>query len=118
MNLLSEAHIFRIYDQGVDAIVRLIARLVDRIEELEARYFLSSAPLTELLEMITPAPPDEVGKREALCASLNFSFLVKNMPIVSNFAQTAGTGSTFNQSSLEIRLLRLLATKSARGETP
>lgn len=37
MNLLSEAHIFRIYDQGVDAIVRLVHRLADRIEELEAQ---------------------------------------------------------------------------------
>ncbi len=46
------------------------------------------------------APTDQVGKREALCACLNSGFLVKNIPIVSNFAQTAGAGSTFNQSSL------------------
>jgi hypothetical protein len=43
---------------------------------------------------------DQVGKREALCACLNSRFLGKNIPIVSNFAQTAGAGSTFNQSSL------------------
>jgi hypothetical protein len=45
-------------------------------------------------------PTDQVGKREALCACLNSRFLVKNISIVSNFAQTAGAGSTFNQSGL------------------
>jgi transposase len=36
MNLLSEAHIFRIYDQGADAIVRLVHRLADHSTNLEA----------------------------------------------------------------------------------
>ena len=36
MKLFSEAHIYRIYTQGVDATVSLIHRLVDKIEDLEA----------------------------------------------------------------------------------
>lgn len=36
--ILSEAHVRRIYTQGVDeAVVRLVHRLADRIEELEAQ---------------------------------------------------------------------------------
>ena len=54
-----------------------------------------------------PAPTDQVGKREALCACLNSRFLGKNIPIMSNFAQTAGAGSTFNQSSLRRNAVRL-----------
>jgi transposase len=45
MNLFSEAHIFRIYDQGADAVVRLVNRLVDRIEEMETRLVRSPQPL-------------------------------------------------------------------------
>ena len=45
MNLLSEAHIFRIYDQGADAIVRLVYRLADRITDLEARLICSPQPV-------------------------------------------------------------------------
>jgi transposase len=45
MNLLSEAHIFKIYDQGVDAIVRLVHRLADRIDELEAQPIRSPQPV-------------------------------------------------------------------------
>ncbi len=37
MNLLSEAHIRKIYAQGAPAIVRLVHRLADRIDELEAQ---------------------------------------------------------------------------------
>ena len=37
MNLLSEAHIRKMYAQGVEAIVRLVHRLADRIDELEAQ---------------------------------------------------------------------------------
>jgi hypothetical protein len=37
MNLYSEAHISRIYVQGERAIVRLVHRLVDKIEDLEAQ---------------------------------------------------------------------------------
>lgn len=37
MNLLSEAHIRKMYAQGVEAIVRLVHRLADRIAELEAQ---------------------------------------------------------------------------------
>lgn len=45
MNLLSEAHIFRIYDQGVDSVVRLVHRLADRISDLEARVICSPQPV-------------------------------------------------------------------------
>src|SRR5215210_2265195 len=45
MNLLSEAHIFRIYDQGVDAIVRLVHRLADRIDELEVQPIRAPQPV-------------------------------------------------------------------------
>ena len=45
MNLLSEAHIFGIYDQGVEVIVRLVHRLADRIEELEALLIRSPQPV-------------------------------------------------------------------------
>jgi transposase len=45
MNLLSEAHIFRIYDQGVDSVVRLVHRLADQIEDLEARVICSPQPV-------------------------------------------------------------------------
>jgi transposase len=45
MNLLSEAHIFRIYDQGVDSVVRLVHRLADRITDLEARVICAPQPV-------------------------------------------------------------------------
>jgi uncharacterized coiled-coil protein SlyX len=45
MNLLSEAHIFRIYDQGADAVVRLVHRLADRITDLEAHLIHSPQPI-------------------------------------------------------------------------
>lgn len=55
MNLLGEAHIFRIYDQGADAIVRLITRLADQIEELEAQLVSAPQPLIARLskELVT-----------------------------------------------------------------
>ena len=37
MNLYSETHIFRMYDRGVEAVVHLVHRLTDKIEDLEAR---------------------------------------------------------------------------------
>src|SRR5215210_6563743 len=49
MNLLSEAHIFKIYDQGVDAIVRLVHRLADRIDELEAPPIRAPQPIIAAL---------------------------------------------------------------------
>ncbi len=45
MNLLSEAHIRRLYAQGVDSVVRLVHRLADRIEELEAQPIRSPQPV-------------------------------------------------------------------------
>lgn len=45
MNLLSEAHIFRIYDQDADAIVRLTHRLADRITDLEGLFVRSPQPV-------------------------------------------------------------------------
>lgn len=45
MNLLSEAHIRRIYAQGVPAVVRLVHRLADRIEEMEAQPPREPQPL-------------------------------------------------------------------------
>src|SRR5215207_5648644 len=45
MNLLSEAHIFKIYDQGADAIVRLVHRLADRIDELEVQPIRAPQPV-------------------------------------------------------------------------
>lgn len=44
MNLLSEAHIHRVYAQGVEAVVRLVHRLADRVEELEAQPVRSPQP--------------------------------------------------------------------------
>lgn len=44
MNLYSENHIFRIYDRGVEAVVRLVHCLTDKIEDLEAQ--LSCQPET------------------------------------------------------------------------
>ena len=45
MNLLSEAHIRRIYAQGVDAVVHLVHRLADRITELETPPISSPQPV-------------------------------------------------------------------------
>jgi transposase len=45
MNLLSEAHIRKIYAQGVEAIVRLVHRLADRIDELEAQPIREPQPV-------------------------------------------------------------------------
>src|SRR5438105_154089 len=64
MNLLSEAHIFRIYDQGVDAIVRLIHRLADRIEELEAQPIRSLQPV-----IASPSKELARAKRTLACQS-------------------------------------------------
>lgn len=45
MNLLSEAHIRRIYAQGVEAVVRLVHRLADHVEELEAQPIRAPQPV-------------------------------------------------------------------------
>jgi transposase len=45
MNLLSEAHIRKIYDQGADAIVRLVHRLAGRIDELEVQPIRAPQPV-------------------------------------------------------------------------
>jgi transposase len=45
MNLYSKAHITRIYNQGVDSIVRLVHRLTDKIEDLEAQLICQPAPV-------------------------------------------------------------------------
>jgi hypothetical protein len=45
MSMLCEAHIFRIYDQGADAVVHLVNKLLDRIEEMETRLIYSPQPL-------------------------------------------------------------------------
>lgn len=45
MNLLSEAHIFRVYDQGADAIVRLVHRLADQITDLDAQLVRNPQPM-------------------------------------------------------------------------
>jgi transposase len=49
MNLLSEAHVRRIYTQGVEAVVRLVHRLADRIEELEAQPVREPQPVIAAL---------------------------------------------------------------------
>ncbi len=49
MNLYSEAHIFRIFNQGVDSIVRLVQRLTDRIEDLEAQLSCKPEPVIAAL---------------------------------------------------------------------
>lgn len=49
MNLLSEAHIRRLYAQGVDSVVRLVHRLADRIEELEAQPVREPQPVRAAL---------------------------------------------------------------------
>lgn len=49
MNLLSEAHIRRIYAQGVEAVVRLVHRLADRVEELEAQPLREPQPVIAAL---------------------------------------------------------------------
>jgi BMFP domain-containing protein YqiC len=43
--MLSQGTIYRIYDQGEEAIVRLITRLEDRIADLEAQLTRSPQPL-------------------------------------------------------------------------
>ena len=45
MNLLSEAHIRRMYDRGADAIVGLVHRLADRIAALEAQPLRHPQPV-------------------------------------------------------------------------
>jgi transposase len=45
MNLLSEAHIRKIYAQGVEAIVRLVHRLADRIDKLEVQPIRAPQPI-------------------------------------------------------------------------
>lgn len=45
MNLFSAAHIFRIYDQGPDAIVRLVHRLTDKVENLQAQLICKPEPV-------------------------------------------------------------------------
>jgi len=49
MNLFSEAHIQRIYDQGVDSVIRLVHRLTDKIENLEAQLIRSPQPVIAAL---------------------------------------------------------------------
>jgi transposase len=49
MNLLSEAHIRKIYAQGAQAIVRLVHRLADRIDELEAQPARNPQPVRAAL---------------------------------------------------------------------
>lgn len=49
MNLLSEAHIRRLYAQGVDSVVRLVHRLADRITELEAQPVREPQPVIAAL---------------------------------------------------------------------
>src|SRR4051812_41862260 len=45
MNLFSEAHIRKIYAQGVGPVVRLVYRLADRVEELEAQPVRNPQPV-------------------------------------------------------------------------
>lgn len=45
MNLLSEAHVRRIYKQGTPAVIRLVHRLADRIEALEAQPIRDPQPV-------------------------------------------------------------------------
>ena len=49
MNLLSEAHIRRLYARGVDSVVRLVHRLADRIDELEAQPVREPQPVSAAL---------------------------------------------------------------------
>ncbi|MET0625893.1 MAG: DUF6444 domain-containing protein, partial [Pyrinomonadaceae bacterium] len=49
MNLLSEAHVRRLFAQGVEAIVRLVHRLADRIDELEAQPAREPQPVIATL---------------------------------------------------------------------
>ncbi len=49
MNLYSEAHIQRIYTQGAAAIVRLVHRLTDNIEDLQAQLIRTPQPVIALL---------------------------------------------------------------------
>lgn len=49
MNLYSAAHIFRVYDQGAAAIVRLVHRLTAKVEDLEAQLIRSPQPVIAAL---------------------------------------------------------------------
>lgn len=49
MRYFGESHILRIHDQGADSVVRLVARLADRLEEAEARLLRAPQPTIELL---------------------------------------------------------------------
>jgi transposase len=45
MNLFSEAHIFRVYAQGVAAVLRLVHRLTDKVEDMEAQLNCKPQPV-------------------------------------------------------------------------
>ena len=53
MNLLGEAHIRRVYAQGVDAVVRLVHRLADRITESEAQPPRSPQPVIAVIASLS-----------------------------------------------------------------
>ena len=71
MNLLSEAHIRRLYAQGVDSVVRLVHRLADRVEELEAQ------PVREPQPVIT-ALAKELAKLKATLARQSQELLAQH----------------------------------------
>ena len=68
MNLLSEAHVRRVYAQGVDSVVRLVHRLADRITELEAQPIRSPQPvITSLAKELARAKQTLARQSRKLC---------------------------------------------------
>lgn len=63
MNLLSEAHIRRMYDQGVEAVIRLVHRLADRITELEAQPISSPHPVIARLSTALARTKQTLARR-------------------------------------------------------
>ncbi len=67
MSFFSETHIFRIYDQGADSVVRLVHRLADKIEDLETRLIQSPQPvITALSKELTQLKRTLARKTDAL----------------------------------------------------
>lgn len=79
MNLFSEAHILRMYAQGATAVVRIVHRLVDKIEDLEAQLIRSPQPplIASLAKELAKVKSTLARKTEALIRErqLNYQLL-------------------------------------------